>query len=211
MTNPAELAQSATQRGTFSFAQAVQDRNYPEVDVPVYLDEKLVQRLVDLNAELAEIDFDSSAMDRVPVEVADKYNAARDARDEVLDALRASKYTVHVKGISPERTEELENQSYEIVPKDIEETINPITGQIVKIERPSEDRDAVFSSLLRLEHIQWIEDPAGNRDDSIVNNLEALAATWKRLPLVARVKIDEAITDTTIAVDFYRDLVDEVF
>lgn len=211
MTNPAELAQSATERGTFSFAQAVQDRNYPEIKVPVYLDEQLVQRLIELDAEIAVIDFDSSAMNQVPVEVADKYNAARDERDEVVEKLRATQYTVLIKGISPERQEILEAKSYELVPKEYEDAINPITGQPLKVERPSTERDAVFSSLLRLEHIQWIEDANGNRDDSIVNDLDALAATWKRLPLVARVKVDEAITDSTIAVDFYRDLVDEVF
>ncbi len=39
-----EAAVEATQPAVFNFAEAILDRSYPEFEVPIYLDEKKVQR-----------------------------------------------------------------------------------------------------------------------------------------------------------------------
>jgi hypothetical protein len=204
------LAVAATTPETFDFAAAVLDRSYPEVDVPVYLDERRVQRMLAIERDIKELENKISRTDNPGVEQAEQLDALTTEYDEIVDALRSQRYLVRIKGISPERTIELENATFEAFPKEFENTTHPMTGATIRTEVENDARGELFATLLRQAHIVSVTAPNGAVDDNF-EDVEKVKATWSRLPLVARAKIDQAINESTIAVDYYRALVDEVF
>lgn len=210
MTDPKAIAQAATTQETFDFAEAVLDRSYPEIQVPVYLDEKSVKQLVDIQSE-REVLFQRIAAAKDPLPTWAEQLKALDTKHEALvDSLKSQQYTVFIRGIAPEQQIELENKSIEKFPKEYRETVTPITGAPVRTEIESEERDEEFVTLLRQAHLVSVTNPQG-AVDSDFSNIEKVRTLFARLPLVARIKIDTAIQESTVAVDFYRELVDEVF
>jgi hypothetical protein len=87
---------------------------------------------------------------------------------------------------------------------------NPITGQPIKTPIDNEDRDELITMLYRQAHLVSITSPKGEVDEDFVD-IEKVRVMFARLPFVARAKVDQAIQKATIAVDFYRELTDEVF
>jgi len=210
MTDPKALAEAQTTPETFDFAAAVLDRSYPEIKVPVYLDEKSARELVDIQKERNDL-MTRIAASKDPLPVwADQLKALDDKHEALVKALKSQEYTVFIRGIAPEQTIKLEEQSYEKFPKEFIETVSPITGAKAKTERENDERDAEFVTLLRQAHLVSVTSPTG-AVDSDFSDIEKVRSLFARLPLLARVKIDEAINASTVAVDFYRDLVDEVF
>lgn len=205
-----DLAVAATQPETFDFAAAVLDRSYPEVTVPVYLDERSIQKMLEVDRERKALELRIARSSAPQVEHANKLEELDNKFTELVDTLKGQEYVVHIKGIAPERTVELEEETYEKYPREFEEIAHPITGAMVKTEKDIPERNEYWALRIRSEHIVSVTAPNG-AVDSDFSDIEKMRATWARLPLVARNKIDEAINEATIAVDFYRELVDEVF
>lgn len=209
--DPQQMAKDAASRTKFSFAQAVLDRAYPSVKVPVYLDEATSKELADLIVERAELEDRVARAGTGPLaaENAAKLEAMQGKIDVVRQRLREEEYVVTVQGISTERVEQLQKQAEEAFPTEYEESVSPITGATTRTEKTNEEKTKYLTTLLRHAHIVSITAPDGAVSDPMT--VEEMAATWARLPLVARAKIDEAINATSVSVDFYRELVDEVF
>lgn len=210
MTDAKALAQAATTPETFNFAAAVLDRSYPEIDVPVYLNEKSIQRYLSLRKEQNELFVRLANSDQSSVEQAEALSRVDNELNALVEELKSEKYVVRITGVSPERQIALDKEAYEAFPKEFEETTHTLTGATVRTEIPSEEREAHFAYLLRREHLVSVTAPNGAVDNDF-EDLEKVRSTWTHLPVLARHKIDEAINETTIAVDFYRELVDEVF
>lgn len=210
MTDAKTAAEAATTPTTFNFAEAVLDRSYPEFEVPVYLNEAAVQQLIESERAIAELELRIANAKNPTLEMAEALEALQTKYDEAKDTLRADEYTVIVRGIAPEEQLALEESTYESFPKEFEETASPITGAKVRTELPNDSRDELFVSLLRRAHLVRVISPTGAIDEDWAE-LEKVKAMFARLPMVARAKIDEAINKCTIAVDFYRSIVDEVF
>lgn len=210
MTDPKAAAEAALTPTTFNFAEAVLDRSYPEFDVPVYLDEASVQQLVENNSERLALEERIAHTKNPGVELAKKLEKLQKKYEDAVDTLRDKRYLVKIKGMSPEEQQRLEDSTYEEFPREYEETQSPVTGAVTRTELPNEKREEAFALLLRTGHIVSVTDPSG-AVDADWSDKEKVRAMFARLPYVARVKIDEAITACTIAVDFYRELADEVF
>ena len=210
MTNVKEITIAQTTPEKFDFAAAVLDRSYPEIEVPVYLDEKSAKQLVDVQKERDEL-MNRIARSKDPLPAwAEQLAALDEKHEELVESLKAQEYKVFIRGIAPEESIKLEEQSYEKFPREFEETLNPITGAKVRTELENENRDAEFVTLLRQAHLVSVTSPTGAVDDDF-SNVEKVRSLFARLPLLARIKIDSAINESTVAVDFYRELVDEVF
>jgi hypothetical protein len=195
---------------SFDFAAAVLDRNYPEISVPVYLDEKKIKQLMDSNIQKTELET-RVGLDDDPGETAlEALEAHTVAHRALMKEVREQEYTVNIRGIAPEEQQKLEAETFVMYPREYKETVSPITGAHVKTDIPNEERELEFATRLRQAHLVSVVSPSG-AVDSDFSNLEKVRTTFARLPLLARVKIDTAINEATIAVDFYRDLVDEVF
>lgn len=206
----AALAAAAVTPETFDFANAVMDRSYPEIDVPVYLDERKIQRMLAIDAERKELENRIARTANPGVEHANLLEKLSDEYDEIVDSLKGQRYIVKIKGISPEETIALETESLEKFPVEYEEVTHPATGAVIKTEVESSERGELFAMLLRRAHIVSVTAPNG-AVDSDFDDIEKVKYTWTHLPYVARAKVDQAINESTIAVDFYRSLVDEVF
>lgn len=223
-------AQAATTPETFDFAETVLGRSYPEFDVPVYLDEKSIQKLIETERKRSEL---TQRLGATPIEIADPTELGEDGfplmtknpaavklaeeleyldleYDELVQRLKDQRYLVRITGIAPEESIRIQDASYEAYPKEFEESEHPLSGAKIKTEKENDARDTLYAALLRQAHIVSITAPNGAKDNSFTD-IEKVIVTFQRLPLVARAKIDQAINESTIAVDFYDELADEVF
>lgn len=210
MTDTKERVAAVTTPETFNFVETVLDRSYPEFTVPVYLDEAAVQKMLTTNGERLELEERIAKMTNPGPEYAERLEKLQLAYENAVDTLKDKVYKVVVRGIAPEESIKIEALATEKYPIEYNESTSPITGQIIKNELPSDERDAEFATLLRQAHIVSVTNPEGAVDTDW-SDAEKVRVLFTRLPLVARGKIDEAINACTIDVDFYRELVDEVF
>lgn len=210
MTDPKKAAEDALTPTTFNFAEAVLDRSYPEFRVPVYLNESAVQRLIEVKKELLTLEGRIAKTTNPGLDAAEKLEKLQKIYEDTVDELKNQEYIVTIRGIAPEEFVRLEELTYELYPREFEESVSPVTGQVTRTEIENEDRDLEFATLYRQAHLVSVEDSNG-AVDSDWSEKEKVRATFARLPHVSRTKIDEAIKACTIAVDFYRELADEVF
>ena len=208
--NAVALAEAAASQEVFDFAAAVQNRSYPEIVVPIYIDERTVQAMLDAERERNELEVQIANSPNPTVEQADRLTELDEIYSEAVKALREQKYEVRIKGISPEKAVEIEDFVFERFPREYEDETNHLTGVTKKVEIPCDERDAVFTTLLRQAHLVSVTAPNGAIDSDFENE-EKVRLTWARMPFVARTKVDQAIGEVTIAVDYYLNLVDEVF
>lgn len=201
---------AVTERATFDFGAAVSDRNYPEYDVPVYLDETKASELISITMELNELTQMASRMSNIPGELGKRVEALEARHDALVDSMKENKYIIKVKGVSPEVLRDIEEEVFEEFPIEYEENKNPVSGVITKTPIENPDRDLKEIMRIRQVHIVSVTAPDGAVDDDF-SDLDKLSTVVTRLPFMARTKLDEAINACTITVDYYRELVDEVF
>lgn len=213
MTDTVSAVTEATKAETFNFAEAVLDRDYPEITVPVYLNEKKVRELVELMREREPLEIKAAKSQTPPVEIAKRLGQIETRVEEITEELKKEEYLVSLRGIAPEDHNDLIAKANEKFPIDYTEAPNPITGATVKTEVENEDRDDYLVSLVRQAHLVSVTAPNGAVDSDFKGeeNVAKVQKTFARLPFIARYKIDEAIREATIQVDFYREIVDEVF
>jgi len=215
MTDAATKTVEALTPETFDFAQAVLDRDYPEIQVPVYLNEKKVQQLIDLLRERQELEIRASKTGgtKAPVDLAKRLGEIEKEHEKLTKELKAEEYIVSLKGIAPEDHDALHEAAKEIFPEEYTESTNPITGATIKTVIDSDERDEYLVATIRQAHLVSVTAPNGAVDADFKGeaNIAKVKRTFARLPYIARFKIDEAIKEANIAVDFYRELADEVF
>ena len=210
MTDPKTAVEQVTTPATFNFAEAIRDRSYPEIDVPVYLDEKSVSEMLSYLEEVTELEDRIANMKNPGLEMANRLEAAQEKHELFADIAKESQYIVRVRGIAPEKSIEISGLSDEAFPVEYTENFNPITNTTVRTPVESDDRDELMAMLLRQAHLVSITAPSGAVDTDFAS-IDKVRSIIKQLPMVARAKIDEAINRCTITVDFYQELVDEVF
>lgn len=198
MTDPQELAEAQTAKGTFSFADAIRGLNYPQQPVTVYLNEQLGLELIHLREQR-----DGNPQKKI-LPVIDPTELARiDAEIKRVETeLQNHKYTILLQGISEERREELNDQAIEQYPIDYDEEINPLTMQKVRIPKENDARDILFSNLLWKDSFVSVTDPHGNVADDL--SLEVIAAFRKRAPLAAKIAISLGLADVRMASNWYE-------
>jgi hypothetical protein len=176
----------------------------------VYLNELSVQELITAREEQEDL-ANKVAKKSAPTEALLAQLTDAEAKiDAAVEKLKAEEYIITIQGISPERYVELENDAVEAFAREYEESVHPLTGAKIKTEIENEERDTLLSALVRREHIIKVTAPDGSVDEDF-SDIEKVKSVWNNLPLLARMKIDNAINESTIQVDFYRELVDEVF
>lgn len=221
---PQELAARATQKGTFSFADALKGRSYPSEDVPVWLDEATAYPLLENDAKLAEtkaqikdyeVRRELAGGKLISVE-AKEYKALIEKRDAldaerkaISEALASSRYVFTVHGIPTGVVEDMRLVASEEHPHEYEEYMNPITGQRVREEKPNPARDRLFTNLLWQAHILKITDPEGNED--VLPSLETVAATRRNIPAAGVEALVEAMDKVDMAVNWFNAVADESF
>ena len=155
MTNPADIAAEMSKPGTFNLIERLQNRNMPEEDVDVYLDERLGFKLVQLEEAYNEAKTDDAA------------NAILNKIDAVREELKASRYIFTMRGMSNETYDAIVDEVNEQIPEEFDEVTNPYTQQVVKVAKPNDERVSLYNTLFLAESLVKVTDPDGNVDDDI--------------------------------------------
>jgi len=181
--NAKATAEEHSKPGKFNFIDRIENRDYPTLDVEIYLDEKSghrIQQLLEERSLIAPDDVD-----------------AINANDSDLELWRkkaaASRYIIHLEGISTEKYDEIVELAQSQYPLEYRERQNPITFKMERDVIENDERETLFRTHFWAECIRSIEDAEGNIDDNI--SPEFVAMMNKGLPLVAQVRIDAGVNE----------------
>jgi hypothetical protein len=188
-----ESAEAAKAPGVFNIVQVLQDRGYPSSTVDIYMDEASMYELSTIVEDLEELDNSLGKKSET-----EKQKALREElmtkRSEAYEKLLASKYVVHLMGISEGKREELYRQAIKKYPVEYQ-TDNGISSLLganaSRVEKDSPDRDSLFTDYLWQGHIKKIVSPDGDEQKEF--SYSTIKTMRESFPLNAMVKINEAI------------------
>lgn len=219
---PQELAAQATTKGVLNFADVLKGRAYPSEDVNVWLDEATAYPLIDNDEKLAAVKSrikvldDRAAINTLTTEDQAIYDGLDIERKEleverltISEALKDSRYVFTVRGISTGLAEDLLTQSVDQHPYEYDTYFNQITGQKVQTEKPSPERDRLYTNLLWQAHIVKITGPDGS--EQLMPDLETVAALRREIPKAGVQVLAEAIDKVDMAVGWFTAIADETF
>lgn len=196
--NPEQYAtEHAKSPATFSILDRLQNRGMPEEEVSIYLDEKLgwtLLRLEEKHANTTNVD----QLKQLDEDIA-----------TVRDALKASTYTVLLRGMTNETYDAVIDTALESYPYEYVESLHPLTGQKVKELVASEEREALFNNLFLAEAIVHFRDPEGALDENIT--VETVALIKKIAPVDAIRRITELATAMRMAGEWMSEVETEDF
>ena len=188
-----EAAQNAKAPGTFNIVSVLQERAYPQATVRVLLDESLAYEASLIKEEMDALDNKIGDKKMSQSQLA-KHEDLLAKRDELNEKILASAYTVHVRGISEGKREELYREACKKYPIQYESSNNIaeiLGGQAQRIEKQSPERDALFTDYLWQYHIAKIVSPDG--DEQTDFSYSTIKVMRESFPLSAIMKVNEAI------------------
>lgn len=198
-----ELVEEAKAPGTFNIVNVLKERAYPREEVIVYLDEQAAYDAAKIQDKIDELTRKAS------LDVQDEIDTLIEKRDAIVESLKKNKYIFSVIGLSEGMREDLQGESAEKFPIEYDEEKNPFTGEIVKKERESKERDRLFTNLLWHSSIEKITSP----DGSVQNNVtfEDINALREMLPIAAISAITQSIEKLRLSTAMFMMSVDEDF
>jgi hypothetical protein len=197
MSTPQEIAEAASQPGTFNFLDRLRGRNYPAEVIEVYLDEAKGYALKKLEAK-ASGTVNDAALKKIEKEI-------EDLRAE----LRADAYFIHLRAVPSEAYDKLVDEANETFPPVYTEVSSPLTGQVTKTQEPSEERAALFTALKWVAFVEKVVDSSGA--EATLSTADE-AALWRlNLPIEAVLKVDMTLNELRMAVEWMDAIQDESF
>ncbi len=206
-----ELVEKAKAPGTFSIINAIKDRAYPTDEVVVFLDEGTGYKAALVQEEIDSLEYSANKGED---EKAFKSREAKreelvSKRDAILEKLAESKYTFVMRGISEGQREEIFTEVGKLIPAEIKEERNPITGEVTTTEVDDPERNKLFTDILWANYIEKIVSPTGDVQDGVTN--DEAQELRKSLPLASVQKINECIDKLRVATAAFMYEVDEDF
>lgn len=198
MSNIEEQLNTATEKGKFSIIDAIRGRSYPKDKVDVYLDEQDAYSASLIDDEL-----------KTTEPMSEEYKNLLAKKDEILNRIEANKYVFIISGISEGDREKLQAEAAEKFPVEYSENKNALTGEIVRTEIQSAERDRYFTNLLWLASIKEITSPDGSTQGSLT--LEDVFEMRGSLPLAAIGGITESIEKLRVSTALFMLKVNEDF
>jgi hypothetical protein len=188
-----EAVDAAKSPKTFSIINVLAERSYPKAVASVSLDEGTAYKAATLKAELDEL-IKNSGTKGATQEHRTKIDDMTSKLEELTREMMKHSYTFHITGISEGKREELAREAKKKYPIEYDKSSqlsSLIGGSSEPIEKPSPERDNLFTDLLWKEHIEKIEDPEGNVQESLsYNDIKSLRGN---LPLSSLAKINATI------------------
>lgn len=192
-----EIAQEQSKQGTFNFVDRLASRNYPTDDVEIFLDERAGHKIQKLTEDLM------GTKDPEQREVIEKQI------EHASEEARASRYIVHLQGISTEEYDAVVDFANEKYPLEYTEQLNPLTRDIVRQVVPNEDRDLLYRTQLWAKFFQSIEDAEGNVDDKMTP--EFISYFLRLAPVIAQIRVGIAIERLRMTTDWMDQIQGEDF
>lgn len=179
-----ESVETAKAPGTFNIVQVLQERGYPMAEIDIYMDEAAMYELSTIAEQLEEL-TEKQKVQREELTI---------KRNETYATLLASKYVVHLMGISEGKREEFYRQAVKKYPVEYQAQsgISSLIGvESSKTEKNSPERDALFTDYLWQGHIKKIVNPDG--DEQTEFTYSTIRTMRESFPLNAMVRVNEAI------------------
>ena len=205
------LAKEPLKRKNFNFAEMIRDRTYPEIIVPVYVDEAKALRLVEITERETAIDMKVARQKgaKPTDEQVAEFGRLSDERDSLIEEMNRTRYLATVRGFSPSDRQKMLDAAFEEFPLEYEEFSNPITGTVTKKEIDNPKRFMHYSDLLwNTAIVRLVAADGAEAEPLTVEDSHALRLM---LPDATRRAVDEAIEKVQMASDWYRGIADEVF
>lgn len=206
-----EMVEKAKAPGTFSIVNAIKERAYPTDDVIVFLDESVAYKAAIVQEEIDSLDYSASKDedDEAFKSRESKREELVAQRDSILEKLAESKYIFTLRGISEGKREEIFAEVGKVIPAEIKEERNPITGEVTTTEVDDPERNKLFTDMLWANYIERIVAPNGDIQNGVSN--EEANELRKSLPLASVQKINECIDKLRVATAAFMYEVDEDF
>ena len=210
---PRELAEKAMERGTFTLTDMLQDRTFPELDVPLYLDEAGALKMIELTEEIAKLETKLAYLPAGTEETTVATARVKELETElasVRESMNDKKYIATIRGFSNADRKLLVDGVMEEFPIRYEVgEKNAFTGKAERTEVPNPDRDTVFISRLWSKFIVRLTNSTGAVLEGIT--VEEAAQLRYMLPTTTMEHLDAATQKIQVASDWYEGLTDEVF
>lgn len=197
VTPEKQAALDASAKGVFSFLDRLEGRNYPKLEVPVYLDEEAALIVMELAAQRAD------------TKDPDEVNLIDEQMLSYAPRLEASKYILHLEGISTEAYDAVIDEGNEAHPVKYETEINPLTMAKVRTPIEDEDRDHYFRVHLWAKYIRSVEAPDGSIDSNITP--EWVAVFCNKAPIVSLIAVRDAVEKLRMTTDWMDQIQNEDF
>lgn len=195
---PEQVAQEASQPGTFNFIDRVVNRNYPTKDVEVYLDEKAGHKIQELLNERELVGNDVEKLERIDADLELWRKKAAESR-----------YIFHLEGISVEEYDKTVDDSREQFPLEYRESRHPLTMELERSVVPNDDRETYFRTQLWSKYIRSVEDAQGNVDTNISPQFVGAAA--RALPVIALLRIQNGVEELRMTSEWMNHIQDADF
>lgn len=188
-----DAVDTAKSKKNFNIINVLNERAYPKDEVSVSLDESTAYRAALVKEEIDELERKLNSKNPTG-EQKEKLDKLTEELESLTEEMMKSSYKFFIQGISEGRREELAREAKKKYPIEYEkpdDIASLVGGSSERKEKPSEERDNLFTDLIWKEHIVKIEDPDGNIQDTIsYNDVKALRTN---LPLSAMAKINTSI------------------
>lgn len=189
-------AEEASTEATFSFLDRLLNRNYPTEEVVVYLDEAAGYRIQRLEAEQARANGEQA-------------NVIQKQLDFQHEKAAASRYIVHLEGISVEEYDATIDAAQAEYPLEFEEKRNPLTFATERFAVESPQREQFFRTLLWSKFIRKVVGPDGSVDSNITPDW--VAAFIAHAPVIAQLRVAQAVELLRMTTDWMDTLQDDDF
>jgi hypothetical protein len=188
-----EIIDEAKEPKSFNIINVLQERAYPKDSVEVVLDEDNSYKasMVKQKIEAIEKKIGTKNPSAFQKETIDKLTAEL---EELLEKLSESKYVFYIRGISEGKREKLIADATKKYPVEYEKNadLSALLGSSAEPrEKPSPERDQLFTDFLWQHQIEKIVDPDGNEQTGL--GYSDIRALRDNLPLSSAAKINRSI------------------
>jgi len=191
-----EAVDEAKSPGTFNIINVLAERAYPKAKVSVVLDEATAYEASLIKEEIDELEQRIGSKNPSAAQKS-KLEELTEKIEQLTEEMVKSSYIFHIRGISEGKREELAKEARKKYPIEYDNTpdMSALLGNNNSSdgpkEKPSPERDNLFTDFLWKEHIEMIEDPDGNIQDVI--SYSDVKSLRTNLPLSAIAKVNTAI------------------
>jgi len=192
-----EIVDAAKAPGTFNIVNLLRERAYPQDSVTVYIDESAAYAGGEIDKRIA-VTTDEEELKKLNEE-----------RETIIKKMNDSAITFHLVGISESRRNDILKQAKKKYPIEYVKDVNPLTGETVREEKESPERDELFTDLLWQASISRIEDSNGNIQESL--GYSEVRDMRSMFPLASTAKVTEAIEKIRVATAVFMMEVNEDF
>ena len=178
---------------TFNIINVLAERSYPQTSVSISLNEAKAYEAALVKQEIDDQSSGAKAKSTNPERIK-KLEELNEKLESLTAEMMKHLYTFYIKGISEGKREQILKEAKKKYPIEYEKTndISSLLGNAQeRTEKPSPERDNLFTDFLWKEHIEKIEDPDGNIQTNL--SYSDIRELRNSLPLSSLAQINTAI------------------